>query len=306
MEGNPVFKRGLLMDLNKTLVRKASRLLPGPLRVQVKKIYLKHNHWANPKLKRFGTVQDLYYWVSDENLDTLLILQNYFSIFYPDIDTETKGSITVYDYDGHLLIESHFVIPHCGAVKLLVSEALRQRSNNETYSYGTLQVKIDIPDTILDMIQLDNSSFYFWDRFYLGYQNQHGQTCFVHGVDKADIYEVGEEKGLDWYPKPQNLTWAPEIPVDIEDYKKFTVIMINRTRDTTNIKLKISDDNDTSKDWTIKIPGRGVRRLTLDQTHIDNLMHYNLRLGVEGMPTQYGRPIVFKEFKNGAISAMHC
>ena len=130
MEGNPVFKRGLLMDLNKTLVRKASRLLPGPLRVQVKKIYLKHNHWANPKLKRFGTVQDLYYWVSDENLDTLLILQNYFSIFYPDIDTETKGSITVYDYDGHLLIESHFVIPHCGAVKLLVSEALRLRSNN--------------------------------------------------------------------------------------------------------------------------------------------------------------------------------
>ena len=31
-----------------------------------------------------------------------------------------------------------------------------------------------------------------------------------------------------------------------------------------------------------------------------------LRLRIEGMTTQWGRPLVFKEFADGAISAMHC
>ncbi len=294
------------MTVHKKLMRTAYRLLPDPLRLHLRKVYLRHNHWANPKLKRFGTVQDLYYWVSDGNIDTLLILQNYFSIFYPDMDTKTNGAISIYDYNGNLLIENKFVIPHCGAVKLLTSELLMEKLNGENYFYGTLQVKIDIPDTILDIIQSDNSSFYFWDRFNLGYKNRHGQTCFVHGVDKTDIFQVGEKKGLDWYKEPQNLKWAPEIPVDIENYKTFTIIMINRTRDATSISINISDDNDTSKAWILNIPGRGVRKVTLDQNDINNLMHSNLRLGVEGMPTQFGRPIVFKEFDNGGISAMHC
>tara|TARA_Y100000588_G_scaffold78741_1_gene82316 strand:+ start:31538 stop:32221 length:684 start_codon:yes stop_codon:yes gene_type:complete len=227
-------------------------------------------------------------------------------MFYPDMNTETEGSIAVYDCDGNLLTENEFVIPHCGAVKLLTSELLPEKLTNESHAYGTLQVKIDIPNPILNMIQSDNSSFYFWDRFYLGYKNQHGQTCFVHGVDKTDIYQVGQKNGLDWYRETQNLEWAPEIPVDIENYKTFTIIMINRTRDAASITLKISDDNDASNAWTLNIPGRGVRKVTLDQSDINNLMHNNLRLGVEGMPTQFGRPIVFKEFDNGGISAMHC
>jgi len=306
MESNTIFQRGLLMIANNILLKKTFRLLPSPLRTHLRKVYLRHNHWANPKLKRFGTVQDLYYWVSDENLDTLLILQNYFSMFYPDVDTKTNGSISVYDCDGHLLIENKFVIPHCGAVKVLTSELLNGRLTSENYSYGTLQVKIDIPDSILDLIQSDNSSFYFWDRFYLGYKNCYGQTCFVHGVDKTDIYQVDDKKGLDWYTETQNLKWAPEIPVDIENYKTFTIIMINRTRDATTIGLKISDDNDKSNNWTLEVPGRGVRKVTIDKNDINDLMANNLRIGVEGMPTQFGRPIVFKEFHNGGISAMHC
>ncbi len=294
------------MALNRRLLRTASKLLPDPLRTRMSDLYFKHNHWANPKLKQFGTIQDLYYWVSDGDLDTLLILQNYFSVFYPDVDTKTDGSITIYDQDGHMLAQNYFSLPHCGAVKYLMSDILSGSRSDTGLFYGTLQVKINIPNTILDQLRSDNTSFYFWDRFYLGYTNKRGQTCFVHGVDKTDIYQVGKNKISDWYPKSQNLKWAPEIPVDIEDYKTFTIIMINRTRENSNVRIKVSDDNDISKCWNLSIPPRGVRRLSLSKCDTEGLIPNNIRLSVEGMPTQFGRPVVFKEFANGGISAMHC
>ena len=41
-----------------------------------------------------------------------------------------------------------------------------------------------------------------------------------------------------------------------------------------------------------------------DETH--PLEASELRMKIDGMATKYGRPMVFKEFRNGAISAMHC
>ena len=54
-------------------------------------------HWAHPGLKEIGTVQDLYFWASDGDLDTILLLQNYFSALYPLLDTATTGSVSIYD-----------------------------------------------------------------------------------------------------------------------------------------------------------------------------------------------------------------
>ena len=71
------------MMINKGALRKAAVRLPGPIKSLAKAVYYRGRHWAQPDLKQFGTVQDLFYWASDGNLDTLLLLQNYFSALYP-------------------------------------------------------------------------------------------------------------------------------------------------------------------------------------------------------------------------------
>ena len=65
------------------ILRKGVRLLPNGMRDYARMVYRRGKHWAHPDLKGFGTVQDLYYWASDGNLHTLLLLQNYFSALYP-------------------------------------------------------------------------------------------------------------------------------------------------------------------------------------------------------------------------------
>ena len=288
------------------ILRAIGRNLPGALRPLAKKVYYRDRHRTHSALKGFGTVQDLYYWVADGNLDTLLLLQNYFSALYPQLDTRSDGTVTVYSQQGKPLGAVPFSLAHCGGAKMRVSSLLDELGGaSRADSFGTLEVNIVIPQDVLDHIQ-DQKTLYFWDRFYMGYVNGQGQTCFVHGIDKTHIYRAGRSKGVEWYGKSKDRQWAPEIPVNIEEYKRFNVILINRTPRTAKTILTLSDINDSSLSWSAEIPSKGVRRFELTKENTAGLVPQDLRMRVKGMATQYGRPVVFKEFANGAISAMHC
>jgi len=257
-------------------------------------------------MRRFGTVQDLYYWVYNGNIDTLLLLQNYFSALYPQLDTATNGTISVFDCDGQLLGFHSFNLPHSGCAKLRVSELLKNFDNPDSDEFGTLEVNISIPGGVMSHIK-DQSPFYFWDRFYLGYTTAKGQTCFVHGVDKTHIYrEAGTAQPVDWYKPAKGIQWSPEIPVNINDYEKLSVVLINRTNELTTVQLILLDYNDKFLSWSQSIPAKGVRKFELTAENTVGLEPSELRMKIDGMPSQYGRPVLFKEFQNGAISAMHC
>ncbi len=291
--------------LQENLMRLASRHLPPSLKSIAKTVYFRGGHWAHPSLKGFGTVQDLYYWVADEKLDSLLLLQNYFSAFFPQLDTATEGKLSLLDKDGNFLGDNEFSLGHNGGAKIRVSSMLKELQVSPEDPFGTLEVHLAIPEAVLDHIQ-DQKSLYFWDRFYMGYTSQAGQTFFVHGVDKTNIYREDDSSPVEWYKTPKKHKWTPEIPLDIEDYERFSVVMINRTTRSSDMTLVVTDSADSSLSWNQRVPAKGVRRFELTKENTQGLEPVELRMRMDGMPSRYGRPMVFKEFANGAVSAMHC
>ena len=209
--------------VSEATLKKVADHLPANVRSLAKAVYRRHRHWAHPAMKKFGTVQDLYYWVADGNLGTLLLLQNYFSVLYPALNTETGGDIYLYNKDGEPLGSVPFSVAHCSCARFRLSSLLEELQVSPEGAYGTLEVNIAIPREVLDHIQGQNG-VYFWDRFYIGYTNAKGQTCFVHGVDKTHIFRDGKSDPVaNWYKSPQDRQWAPEIPIDIDDYKKLKI-----------------------------------------------------------------------------------
>ena len=287
------------------VLRKAARLLPGNVRSLARDLYYRDRHWAHPALKNFGTVQDLYYWIADGKLDTLLLIQNYFSALYPALNTETTGTISIYSKDGLFLGSKNFSIPHCGCAKLRVSGLREELQIPPDHSFGTVEVNIAIPEDVMEHTR-EETPLYFWDRFYIGYTNSEQQACFVHGVDKTHIYHEGSPDATDWYKKPKDHPWAPEIPIDMDDYHKLSVILINRTSGNAKVTLILSDTENGSLSLEAQIPAKGVHRFELNRERTAGLVSTEMRMRVQGMATQFGRPVVFKEFPNGAISAMHC
>ena len=128
----------------------------------------------------------------------------------------------------------------------------------------------------------------------------------MHGVDKTHVYREGETQSADFYPAGPGLSWAPETPIDIEDYEKLSVVMINRTSRASEMTLHIFDVEDKTLSWEATVPPKGVHGFELTRENTAGLVPTELRLRIEGMSTKWGRPLLFKEFANGAISVMHC
>jgi hypothetical protein len=277
-------------------------MLPQSLFLAAKGYYYRRRHWAHPGLKGTGTVQDLYYWVADGSLDTLLLLQNYFSVFYPMADTHTQGTITLFDDAGRELGSTTFELAPFGCVKLTVSSLLSDLGVFPGPSFGTLECHLTVPAELLRSV----GPLYFFDRFYIGYTNSRAQPTFVHGVDRTHIYREDRASVKWWYGASKTHEWAPEIPVLMSDYERFSVILINRSNRRARPNLVVSDWDDQSRRWEANIESGGVHRFELTSQNTAGLAPRELRLRIKGMPTRRGRPVVFKEFRNGAISVMHC
>jgi len=281
--------------------------MPRSVKTLARRWLLKSSHPAHVGLRGIGAVQDLYYWVADGRLDTLLPIQNYFSVFYPALDTSTTGSLTVFDHGGGVVGRKEFSLCHLGSLKLRLSQVLRELNlpPSAVPKFGTLVCDIAVPAKVKETIG-DAQPFYFWDRFYIGYVNQAGQPTFVHGVDKTFIYQAGRPEPGRWYPAVREYQWAPEIPVNIAEYERFNVIMLNRVSRPKHVRLVVEDTADRNLEWESVIQPNGVHRFELTPANTAGLAPTELRLRVEGMATPWSRPLVFKEFSSGAISVMHC
>ena len=281
--------------------------LPLSVKSAARRLLFKNRHPAHLGLREFGAVQDLYYWVADGRLDTLVPVQNYFSVFYPKLDTATSGSLVVFDSQGVPVGRKEFAVGHLAYAKLRLSQVLKEFGHGPSASpaYGTLVCNITVPSSVRQAIA-GSGPFYFWDRFYIGYLSQAGQPTFVHGVDKALIYHIGRVEPDRWYPAAREYQWAPEIPVNITEYKRFSVIMLNRVSRPKRVRLVVEDTADRRLEWDATIQPNGVHRFELTPANTTGLGSAELRMRIEGMATQWGRPIVFKEFASGAISVMHC
>ena len=290
-----------------SLAMAVASYLPRSVKSVARRWLFSKSHPAHIGLRGVGAIQDLYYWVADGTLDTFLPVENYFSVFYPLLDTSTVGTVTIFDEQGLEVGRKKFELAHLGSCEIRLSHILQAFASERRsgVTFGTLICDIVVPASVRQAIG-DAHPFYFWDRFYIGYLSKAGQPTFVHGVDKTFISQVGRQGFSRWYPGVRTYQWAPEIPINITDYERFTVIVTNRVSRSAHFRLVVEDIADRHREWDAVIRPNGVYRFELTAASTAGLDPCELRMHLEGMTTQWGRPLVFKEFASGAISAMHC
>lgn len=285
------------------------RAAPRPVKTALKSLMLGTSWYRGlPPLVGRGTVQDLYYWVSDGVTETNVLLNNFYSVFFPALETATKGSLTVNDPRGRRVAATTVAVGHLECIKLTLSQVLRDSVGPQggTPQFGSLLISLTIPPAVLDELAGVEGAFYFWHRFYIEYVTARSQPAFVHCVDKALILRHGHHRPLRWYPRPRRRDWAPEMPLNIEEYRRLYVILMNRTSRASTVALVVEDSGGLSREASATIPPNGVHRFELNRSVLKGLSPRALRMRVSGLPTTWARPVLFKEFENGAISVMHC
>lgn len=261
--------------------------------------------WNHPRLRTCGVVEDLYYWVADGRLDTLLPIQNFFSVFFPDLQTATSGTVFLYARDGTPIGDWPFTLGPHALVTRRISTMLRELGTPSPDGYGTLLCDLHVPEAVQQFVG-GREPFYFWDRSYIGYLSGHHQPCFVHGIDKTYVRHTRSPRQDTFYPAGKRYPWVPEPSITLTACKQVWIILMNRTARATSMTLTATDQLEHSRSWSPEVPPFGVHRFELHPANSEGLHPEGIRLRLEGMPTRWGRPVIFKEFSNGAITAMHC
>lgn len=250
-------------------------------------------HPLHPSIRGLCTVQDLYYWTSEHGTQTIIPCTNYFSEYFPELDTATFGQLHIFNASGQFIQTRHFHIPARGCTPFAIP----------CIKFGTCFLELTVPQSVRAAL-VSKLPFAFWDRFSISYQSAKGNVSFVHGVDKTLICRDDWKQPKFWYPAGQRYSWNIEAPINLADYKQLSVVVINRTEKQCRVHLTATSTID--QNWyksVADIPSLGVHRFQLNAHTVHAVTQCRLRL--DGMPTPYGRPVLFAEFPDGTIDVMH-
>jgi hypothetical protein len=259
---------------------------------------------VDPRFGRVGTTLDLYYWLVEDDIDTLVPIENYFSVFFPDLDTATTAEVRVLDRDGKHLGGTTVSVGHMAVPTVQVSSLV---DKIDRPAYGNLTWHLAVPEAVRAALVEAGTPMLFWDRSYIGYAGVGGVAAFVHGVDKTEVVtETGQRR-----PWPMGASDSfvarPELPVRLDDYERIDVVLQNRALAARSVSLTATDEVGRVVEHCEVIPPLGVRRVEIDRAWAAGLdVGGSLRLGIEGLPTRFGRPLVMKRFAPGVFSLMHC
>lgn len=255
----------------------------------------------NPSLRQFGTVQEIYPWRVDEELDTRAYIQNYFSVFYPELDTATDVGLWCYDAGGALIGQRTGKLARNQTLAVSLREWVGP-------GRGTLMWHVVMPPSVAERPECAQHHAYFTDRGYIAFHKEEAQASYMHGIDRYAVFQKTADKRFDaFYAAADSFEWRPEIPLSPElGCTSMDVMTVNRCKAPAEIQLELLDAaKKPVATFKQRVSERGLFFQTLDSELLKRLGAGG-SMRATGLPTPWTRVMILRHFSSGAIAAMHC
>ena len=256
------------------------------------------------RFRKFGSINELYLWRTDQDIDTIAPIQNFFSSLFPELDTKTRGKAWVFDMDGRIIIDTEFELPNNGFHCLRISSLVPRK-----HTCGTFMWHIQMPDSIAQLEMVKKNLIYFTDRGYICYEKGSNQPAFIHGVDRYAVFQEQLMLSNDTFYRKleQDRTWIPEFPIEANMQTQIDVVLLNRTKEIGSCNFTLhKNGGEKVYESSHKIMPRGAVLIPLHSDVLDLLKGGSGYLSISGLPTKWGRPAIIRHFLCGSISVMHC
>ena len=258
----------------------------------------------NPALRRFGSVDDLYPWRVDGGIDTRLFIQNYFSFFFPSLDTATEIRLWLNDAEGRELGRKTLPLGRMATADVSVKTWLETLGS--TTESGTLLWHVVMPAPVA-VLSADQHAYYT-DRGYIAFIKDGVQPSFMHGIDRYAVFQERATQTTDrFYPEGASYSWRPEIPLGPGlGCERLDVMTVNRSERPVTLELLVLDGAKAVVEMRQKtVAARGFFLETLDGPLLARLADRGC-LRVCGLPTPWSRVMILRHCPGGSVSPMHC
>lgn len=252
-----------------------------------------------------------HYFLDTEGIRSRLHIQNYYSLFFPDVPREAKATVWLHSSNGRLLAKKKFSIPPFGQLYLELEDILGHRIENEGMVYVDLAPPREIKPLLGLLPRVDElvSQTPFW----VSYRDISQNYMYVHSIETFKGKVFGAIWPLSWMLSKthfQTEPWKSWRLLDLQLLEELQIVVMNHGNSPGSGAVQIFDDcaNEIWK-YEFSLSTRQVERVVLPREKIEEWRSArtteNIRVGVDPLLTPNGKPYVLMSYGKGPKSIHH-
>ncbi len=252
-----------------------------------------------------------HYFLDADGIRSRLHIQNYYSLFFPDVPRAAEATVWLHSSNGRLLAKKVFKIPPFGQLYLELEDLLGKRIDNEGMIYVDLAPPRDVRPLVGKLPRIED--LVAQTPFWVSYRDKNENYMYVHSIETFK----GKVFGALW---PLSLilsrsrfnreAWKSWRLLDPRLLEELEIVVMNHGHKTGSGSVQIFDDH-SNELWrdTFSLASRQSSRIAvpkakLDGWRLDEKIE-NIRVGVDSLLTPNGKPYVVMRYGTGPKSIHH-
>lgn len=273
------------------------------------------NRRAITSLVRRGQIPRIafqHYFIETDGLHSRIMLQNYWSTFWPNLRHEAPARIDVYAPDGARVGRLERVLRPFGSLFLEMRDVFAEIRT--TLDEGTVTIDVEPPAEALHELGEfplpEPWALRISTPFWMAYYDAGENYMYVHSIDRhvGEFYGVPAPVGwlLSRHFGGIGTSWRGGRLIDHENLRDLQIVAINHGAAARSATVGIFDWETDDRFWSVEhhFAPHSLKRFRVPLDGVAGRRR-QFRIGVDPLPTLNGKPYVLMRYGDGPLSLHH-
>lgn len=256
-----------------------------------------------------------HYFIERNGLHSRLHLQNFYSIFWPQVDEPAVAHIELFGADGARLGDVERTVARFGALFCDIRELLDEVGADA--KEGTVAIDLEPPREVRRQFgDIPNPGQVFLSTpFWMAYYDDAENYMYVHSIESLGGKIVGTIGPIERkFSKPTGpgATWRSWRMLESEDLSELHIVMINHGAlpGRATVGVYIANSDIALYERELEFAPRELHRVVVPREVTEKLATGDepapyLQVGADPLLTSNGKPYVLLRYGNGPLSLHH-
>ncbi|MBJ7596046.1 MAG: hypothetical protein JF886_14540 [Candidatus Dormibacteraeota bacterium] len=249
--------------------------------------------------------------IEEDGVHSRLHLHHFYSMFLPDVTEPVDAHVRVFDAGGRVLGDVSRQLAPFTSLTLPVAGVLAELGSTATL--GTVAVDVDPGEAYAKrLVESGPDGAMTQSPFWMGYYDAGGSVAYVHSIDQyyGEAFGVGRLGSLTFRSRwHRGGPWTSKRLIDAQDLRRVDAYLVNHSpaAGRTTIRWVTHPDSRTVVERTASVPAHGAIRVSVaagDLVAAGGAVQ-KIRLEVDGLLTENGKPYVMVRYGEGPFSLHH-
>jgi hypothetical protein len=249
--------------------------------------------------------------IEEEGVHSRLHLHHFYSMFLPDVNEPVDAHVHVFGAGGVRLGVVTRTLQPLTSLVLPMTEVLAELKSTETLGSVALDVE---PSAAYErkLVEIGPDNARVQSPFWMGYFDAGGSVAYVHSIDQfyGEVFGVPRAAGFAFRARwHRGGEWSSKRLIDAEGLRRADAYLVNYSSSAgeTTIRWRAHPDGAVLSQQTVTVQPHGAVRVSVSGEDVAKASGPvgQLRLEVDGLLTENGKPYVMLRYGNGPFSLHH-